>query len=105
MSKELFANRSNAPVISLVSLVAAAQAGQPLLGAEHVADEREPQGAAAPRSVYLETYGCQMNVADSEVRLTTPSRVTGRFAASTAASQIPGVDVWYRFGGHEPGGC
>ena len=44
------------------------QAGQPFLAAEAVADAWDSQrGDAAQRSVYLETYGCQMNVADSEV--------------------------------------
>jgi len=46
------------------------QAGQPLLAAEAMGDAWDSQHDVATgqrRSVYLETYGCQMNVADSEV--------------------------------------
>jgi len=62
------------------------QAGQPLLAAEAVGDARDSQhdAAAGRRSVYLETYGCQMNVADSEVGaragLTPLSATTGEAA-------------------------
>ena len=44
------------------------QAGQPLPAAEAMPDSWGSQhDAGRQRSVYLETYGCQMNVADSEV--------------------------------------
>ena len=51
------------------------QAGQPLLAPEDMADLWNSQhNAAGQRLVYLETYGCQMNVADSEAR--TPCKLT-----------------------------